>query len=104
MGQAMLVAAVLSLLLLGSVALSAWAMRKLHSLKRAGSGPWSFRPGILALFVAVVVLLAGMTLTWRSGLAGRAAIEFFVAYAAVAYPLMLWIGFLLMRNGRPRPK
>lgn len=96
----MLTVVVLSAIVLGSIGVSIWSWRKLGSLDQRSSGGPALRAWPLGLSSTVPVLAAGAVLTWRSSLSGRAAIEFFVAYAAVAYPLLLWTGYLLMRIAR----
>ena len=96
----MLGAAVLSLIVLASLALSLWSWRKLHVLEQRAEGKAVVPAGRLALYSAVPVLVTGVILTWRHSLAGWPAIEFLIAYIAVAYPLLLWIGYLLMRIAR----
>jgi hypothetical protein len=96
----MTAAAVLVLLVLASAGLSLLSWRKLRELEERAAGRVSFRTSRVALFSVLPVLLTGALLTWRHALSGADALEFFIAYAAVAYPLLLWIGYVLMRIAR----
>ncbi len=91
---------VLVLLVLSSVGFSLWSWRKLHALEQRSEGESGIRASAVGLWSTIPVLVAGAVLTWRSALSGVAAVEFFVAYSAVAYPLLLWTGYLLMRVAR----